>query len=312
MKLRQISPGNSETSIGLDGLEGGCSILQDAEFYAKGGDLDRKETETDAQGGDTITRALNAANTATTKTPTYSNFTKKIVSRTISVDNVVGQRGGDMVEELAKSSKIELRKVGYRLQNMFINGDSGSVVTDFDGFANLVDASKVLSGDNLGVLMPVGGDSVRDVQQIAIERFLQAAAFCRAFFQGRKHVYMNPQLHVRLVTVAKSLGYYQAIQELGVTIDTIGGDIILRSLGLDEDGAAFLPFTETPNGGNSSSMYFVGWGDGEGVTCLTSAGLVGEYKPGSNALGYNQYDLDMVLGVQNKHALVQSPGWKLS
>ena len=312
MNLRQVSPGDPVSSIGLDGLFEGCSILQDAQFYAKGGDLDRLENPTDAIGSDTITRALNAANTPTTKTPHYGNLTKKIVSRTISVDNIVGQRVGDMVAELGKNSRTEMRQVGYRLQNMFLNGDDGAVVTDFDGFANLVDASKVLAGDLLGMIVPVGGDVVMDLQQTAVERLLSVAAFCRAFFQKRITAYMNPLLHIRWVTVAKKLGFYLPIQEIGETIDTIRGDIVLRSVGLDEDGDAFLPFTETPNGGNSSSIWLVGWGEGEGVTCLTSAGLVGEYKPGANIFGYNQYDLDMTLGVQDKNALVQSPGWKLS
>lgn len=311
MNLRQLSAGDPVTAIGLQGLFERCPILEDAQFYQVGGDLDRLEKTVAAGGSDTITRALNTENTPISKTPAYANITKYIVSRTIKIDNIVAQRGRDMTQELADKSLTEMRLVGSRLQRMFVKGDSGSVTTDFDGFENIVDASCVLSGDQLGKLVPVGGDAVAGGQQEAVERLLSNAAYCKAFYQGKVWAYMNSLLAIRITSVAKKLGYYSQIQVMGQLVDAIG-DIIIRPLGMDEDGTHFLPFTETPNGGNSSSIWFVGWGEKSGVTCPTSAGLVGEYKAGDNIFGFNQYDLDMGMGVQDKNALVQSPGWKLT
>jgi hypothetical protein len=309
MKLRQASPADPVSAIGLMGLEEGAPILEDAEFYAKGGDQDRLEKEVDATGGTTITRALNAANTAITYTPDYTTLTKKIISRTIGVDDIVQQRGMDAQSELAKRDRREMRRAGRLLQNIFFNGDSGSVATDFDGFANLVDATRILSN---GKVMPVGGDDVKDVQQEAIEQLIVDAEYCRAISGARLHAYMNPLLKIRLVTVAKNLGFYQSIQEAGKTFDTLLGDIILRSAGRDYNMAYLLPFTEAYVGANSSSIYFVAWGQEEGVTCLTSAGLVGKNDPAQNIFGEDTYNLDMTIGVTDVNALVRSTGWRLA
>ena len=311
MLLRQISPSDPVTNLGLDAADQGAPILRDAEFRSKPGDLERKETAQDAAGGTTITRELNTDNTPITYTPAYRNVTKKIVSRDIKVDKVVEQRSDDPMTRLADRTVIEMRKVFRLFQVMCITGDSAGVATDFDGFENLITYGRTVTG---GVVVPVGGDAVADLQQIAIEKLLEHAENVRFFRpDGLVHAYMNGQLKVRWLTVAKKLGYYSQIQrpDSGAIDEIIGDRIIIRSAGLNYDGASYLlPFTEADN---SSSVWFVAWDEeGEGVHLLTSAGLVGEYNGRVGNFYQNNFNMDASIGVRDSNSLVRSTGWKLS
>ena len=313
MKLRQISQGDDVTTLGLNGMERGAAILIDVECRANPGDLERKETKQGAAGGSTITRLINTDNTAIQYTPAYRNVTKMIVSRDIKVDKVVEGRSENPVSVLADRTEEEMFYVGQLFQAMCFIGDSGSVATDFDGLENLISYGRSLDAD---IVLPVGGDDVRDLQQLAIEKLLEHAENVITFQpDGLVHAYVNGQLKVRILTLAKTLGYLREVQKPDVSyVDQIIGEkIIIRSAGLDSGGSYLLPFSESYNGGNSSSFWFVAWDEnGTGVHLLTSQGLVGEYAGLVGNFWQNNFNMDAVLGVRNSNALVRSRGWKLS
>jgi hypothetical protein len=161
--------------------------------------------------------------------------------------------------------------------------------------------------------VPVGGDSVKSIQQEAIEKLLEEAEWVQTYaLNGTIHAYMNGVLKVRLLTIAKNLGYLSQVQRPdGGAVDNIIGDkIIIRSAGLDYLGAYLLPFTETDN---SSSIYFVAWDEnGTGVHLLTSVGMLGEYNGRVGNFYQNNFNLDAVLACRHTKSLIRSTGWKLA
>ena len=89
------------------------------------------------------------------------------------------------------------------------------------------------------------------------------------------------------------------------------GDVALKSAGRKRDGSYFLPFTESTNGGASSSIWAVKWGEGENLTAVTSVGVKGNYTGQSGNYLINNVNMDMVLHLQDYKALWRSKGWTL-
>lgn len=301
MLLNQISPNDPATRVALEGLMSACPILQDAQFYTKSGAADSLKRARRATEKTKITRSLNESNTATGPTPIYDPVTKKIVSFDAKVDVTLEDRNEDPEAELAVQTRLEGEEAGYVLQEMFFTGDAAGDAEDFDGMANLVSADYIKTD---GALLPVGGDAVKSAQQVAMERLRQHVATVRG---GATHMYMNEWLKVRLVTVAKNLGFYDNIQNLDGLIERVGG-VIIRGAGYDRDGAPLLPFTED---GATSSIWLVRWSERKDLTCLTSVGLKARYAGQIGNHLINNVNMDCVLHLQNPAALVQSSGWKL-
>jgi hypothetical protein len=299
MLITQISPNDPATRVALEGLMSSCPILQDAQFYTKSGAADSLKRARRASEMEKITRSLGDDNTATGPTPTYDPVTKKIVSFDAKVDVTLEDRNEDPEAELAVQTRLEAEEAGYVLQPMFFSGDTGADAEDFDGMENLVSEDYIKDD---GLVVPVGGDSVADLQQLSIEKLRQHIATVRG---GATHMYMNEFLKVRWITVAKKLGYYDSIQTLDGVIERIGG-VIVRGAGYDRSGDPLLPFTE-----GSSSIWLVRWGDRKDLTCLTSVGVKARYAGQIGNHLINNVNFDCVLHLQNPAALVQSSGWKL-
>jgi hypothetical protein len=302
MLLKDISANDPVTALALRGLLETCPILNEAQFVLKSGPAASIKRAREGATATLITRAINTSNTATPPTPAYDTATKKIVSFDSKVDVIIEDRNEDPETELATQTYLDARENGFPLQALILVGDSGSVATDFDGMAELVDATKILAAD---MSLVVGGDSVRGVQAEAIEKLLQHVT---AVTFGASDMYMNEFLKTRLALVGKNLGLYNTIQEFGVTVERIG-PVRIHGAGYDKSGDPLLPFTES---GNTSSIYMVRWGEGVDLTCITSAGVKGRYAGQIGNFLLNNINLDMVMHLQNKAALVKSTGWKLS
>jgi len=301
--LREISDSAPESLLALRGLEETAPILQDAQFYAQPGSAARIKRARTGTVVAKVTRSLNEANTATPPTPNYDTPAKSIVSFDASVDVLLEDRNEDIEAELAHQTYLEAREAGWVLQTLFFEGNQAGDAEDFDGFRQIVDVSWILNG---GSAVPVGGDAQKEQQQIALETFKQHARRVRG---GVPIAYMNDDLLVRWITVAKNLGYYrQSKDALGDEIELIG-NIVVKGAGQKQDGSQNLPFTET---GNTSSIFFVRWGVRVDTTCLTSVGVKGRYAGQSGNLITNNVNLDCVLHLQDLTALVQSQGWSLS
>lgn len=305
MKIWEISDGDAVTQLAIKGFTQSCPLLADVEFITKTGAAALIKRAREASEKTLITRSLNSDNTATGPTPTYDTATKRIVSFDAKVDTILEDRNEDPETELAHQTYLEAKEAGYELNDLIINGDNSSVATDFDGWVNLVQTAQT---DTAGVAAPVGwGDTIVAQKELFIEAIYQFIAK-----SGANALYMNNTLRVRALTVAKSLGYYQQSKDdLGNLVDTIGG-VAIKSAGRKRDGSYFLPFTETANGGSSTSIWGVKWGEGEDLTAITSVGVKGRYVGQVGNYLTNSVNMDMVMHLQDHKALWRSQGWKLS
>ena len=303
MLLRQMSPSDPVSLLALTGLEETCPILADAQFYARGGSADRVKHAREGTAKTKITRSINEDNTATPPTPAYDTPAKKIVSYDATADVILEDRNEDPEAELAHQTYLESVEAGWELQQLMFEGDVAGDAEDFDGMRNLVNASWIFTD---GVLVPVGGDSVLEAQQLAVEKFLQHSARVRG---GAQFAYMNEYLKIRWLTVAKNLGYYRSSKdELGNFIEQIG-NVVIRGAGYAKAGTPLLPFSET---GSSSSIFFARWGERRNLTLLTSVGVKGRYSGQSGNQIINNINLDATMLLQDDTALVQSKGWTLA
>lgn len=309
MLLRAISPNDPVTALVLQGLEKTAPILQDIQFYSKSGSADSVKRKREGSTTD-IFRAINTSNSPTPPTNTYDAVTKKIVSFDAKVDVVLEDRNEDLEAELAFQTRAEAESAGYVLQEKIFEGDVDDDATEFNGLRELVNASWIKEIATDGIELSLGNDNASVTnQQLAIEALLRHFAIVRG---GASHAYMNEYLKIRLLTIAKNLGYYRMSKdELGNMIETIGNTII-RGAGYKEDGTVLLPFDETVGGNTDcSSMFLVRWGERVDLTALTSVGVKARYAGQTGNFITNNVNLDMALHIQNLAALVQVKGWRL-
>lgn len=306
-RIRQVSPGDPLSSAAIQAMAEVAPILEDIEFYTMSGTSDTIYEDFDASAKAKITRSLNADNTPTAPTPVPQTLTKKIVSFDAKVDVVYEDRGYDIPTARVRQLQREARQAGFRFNYLMFEGDSASDAEDFDGLRKI---AKTAYKNSNGVLVPVGsGDAVMQSMQISVEALLKEAKRLRAL---NPIAYMNESLKARWVTVGKQLGYYRnSIDQFGQEIERIG-NVILKGAGYAADGSEILPFTETINGGNSSSIFFVEWAEADKVTALTSVG----FKAQDNGKVGSHYvincNMDMSLGIRVPWSLVISQGWKLT
>lgn len=309
--LREISPSDPLTQLVLEGLEFSAPILRDIQFYARSGSSDLVKTAREAETPASIFRSLNESNTATGASPNYDTIAKKIVSYDAKVDVILEDRNEDVETELAHQTRLKANEAGWILQEKVFEGDSGSDAEEFDGLRTLVSPSWVLETDTNGIVLLLGNsDAAVEAQQVAIEKLLQLFSQVRG---GASHAYMNEDLKVRWLTIAKNLGYYrQSKDEIGNTIEQIG-DVIIRGAGRAKNGTALLPFDETVGAAsNCSSIFAVRWGERINMTALTSVGVKARFAGQSGNFVINNVNLDMALVAQDATALVQSKGWRLT
>lgn len=308
MLLSQISPSDPVTRAALDGILETCPILADVQFYSRTGPADSVKEAPESTDTETF-RGLNEDNNPTPGARNYLPYGKKIVSFDAKVDVILEDRNEDPATELAIQTRLEGRERGYVLQEAFFEGDSANESDEFDGIRNMVHASNIFTPDANVTLALGNSDAHRQAQQIAYEEFQKGV---RSIKGGATHVYMNGLHKIRWLTIAKELGYYRMSKdELGNTIDMIG-NVIVRDAGVKTNGTDILPNTETVNAeSNTSSYFFVRWGERVDLSVLTSRGLVGRYAGQIGNFYINNVNMDAVMVRQNKHAIKQMKGWQL-
>jgi len=307
-KINTLSASDPVTKQALAGLQETAPILQDIEFYTKSGPADSIKKSREGAEKSKITRSLNEDNTATPPTPVYEPVAKKIISFDAKVDRILEDRNEDAASELATQTFLEAKEAGWALQSLCFNGDVGADAENFDGLDELVVAGQIRNTDTNGIQIPVGGDAVKGAQQVAIETMLKHAAMVRG---GATHMYMNEFLKIRWLTVAKSLGYYSAIDTPDGKVEKIA-DVIVRGAGYNKDGSLILPQSETVgSNADCSSIFFARWAEKSDLSALTSVGLKATYAGQVGNFYVNNVNMDMVLTLQNDTALMKSMGWRL-
>lgn len=310
MNIRNASPSDPISQVALEGMLLHAPVLEDIEFYIKPGASDLRKQKRDGSTSQ-IFRALNANNSATPPDISYETVPKKLVSFDASVDVANEDRNEDVHEELAAQTRSEAISAGFIFQEKYFEADPASDEKEFSGLRALVHSDSILLAGENGLEIPLGNtDAKLSAQQRAVERLLQHIATVRG---GATHAYMNESLKTRLLTVAKALNYYRNSQdELGNSIDMIN-NVIIRGAGYKESGAALLPFNEAVgNSADCSSIFLVRHGERVDLSAVTSAGVKGRFAGQFGNLITNNINLDMALSIDNKYAIVQSKGWRLS
>ncbi len=308
MLLNQISPADEYSQMALRGFLSSAPILKDMEFYSRTGPADSVKDKPTAGEKTKITRSLNEDNSPTAGSRTYSPVTKKIISYDAKVDKILEQRNEDVTQEIMQQLEMESEEAGYVFQDMVFNGDDGTDSEDFDGMLNLV--SEVKTFETNGIPLPVGNsDENRAAQQKAIEYILKGFA---SIVGGATHAYLNEYLKIRILTIAKALGYYRMSKdELGNEVDRIGQTII-RGAGYDRDGNPLLPFTETCGTNTKTSPILTcRWAERKDLTALTSKGLMAEFAGKVGNFYTVNVNMDAVMHLQNAKALTKIKGFAL-
>lgn len=310
MLITQLSSKDPLTKIVNEGLIKNAPFLHDAQFYSKGGSADniRKSGKGNIVG---IFRSLNENNAATAPDPVYEPVAKKIISFDSKVDVMLEDRNEDPEKELAVQTRLDAESAGFILQEKFFEGNPDTDSDEFEGIRTLVDESNIKNVAANGLVLPLGSsDAKLTAQQQAVEELLKLFATVRG---GATHAYMNEFLKIRLLSIAKNLGYYRLEKDaLGASIEKIG-DVIIRGAGYKSNGTPLLPFDETIGSATEkcSSIFAVRWGERVDLTALTSVGVKARYSGQNGNFLINNVNLDMALVLQNDSALVQSRGWRL-
>lgn len=315
MLLRAISPSDPISAIAVSQFEQFAPVTRDIQFYTKPGAADLlKDKRTGATTS--LFRSINEDLSPTKPTNTYTTVAKKIVSFEATVDVVLEDRNEDVNTELAEQSRLEAIDAAYLFQEAFFEGDDDVNAESFNGIRELVNASYLKDTADFdstltnGLVLALGNsDANVTLQQKAIEIIQQFFATIRG---GASHAYMPESLKIRLLTIAKNLGYYrQSKDELGNTIEFIN-DVAIRGAGYKKDGTMLLPFSETLGESNvCTSIFAVRWGERSDLTSLTSVGLKGRYTGQVGNQYVNNFNLDMAFALANVTALSQLKGFRL-
>lgn len=150
MKLRQISSGDDliQGLIGTEmtdeeegrGMLRYAKLIRYLEFYNMGaGNADDPRRASTSSGGKT--RALDAEWIDNKAAIDYGRVSLKIVGDKIRVDRAHERRGGDVPSLRVREALSVAEDVGKKLQNLFFNGNSSLVATEFDGVATVINAA---------------------------------------------------------------------------------------------------------------------------------------------------------------------------
>lgn len=310
--LRAISPNDPISTRAIDGLEETAPILQDAEFYTRGGPGDKVKKAGDSDDTE-LFRGLNEPNNPTPRDVNYDEPAKALLSYDATADVALEDRNESPEEELADQTYLESRNRGYILQEKFFEADSAKNGQEFDGLRVRVPSRNVVRPDSK-IVLPLGGDSKKAAQMAAMVAIMD---FIDRIPGGASHLYVNVRIRTRLLVVAKNLGFYsQGKDELGNTVDRIG-DTIVRSAGRKKSGGTILPFDETYESAagdqiaGTSSMFACRWAERADLSALTSVGMRGRYAGQQGNLITNNMNMDASLLLQDDNALHEHKGLAL-
>lgn len=307
MNIREVSPNDPVSQLALEGLMVGAPILEDAEFYTRDGSADNlKQNRTGS--GTTLFRSVNENNVAVPPTNTYLPLAKKIASFDSKVDVILEDRNEDPEAELATQTRLDAEAHGYLLQEAFFTADEGANAEAFNGLQTLVQPAQIVTPES-ALVLELGGDSVKQSQQVVIEQILNMAARIPGGSNAPVHVYMPGFFLTRFTAVAKALGYYrEVLDDMGNRVERVGR-LVLREAGHKADGSMLLPFNQTLGANTTtSSLYFVRWGERTGVTVLTSVGVKGRYAGQVGNFLINNVNLDIAIAEATPKSLWELRG----
>lgn len=216
-------------------------------------------------------RAINSAYTEDAGgNSTSKDFDYKVLGGTADVDTALIQREPDSDNDQALRGLREetlmkkVKALAFKMNDLFINGDSGSVATDPDGL-------KVLCGAGYGRETALGTNGVNVVaDDAAMLNFTQLLDEVISRTPGANAILLNATTKAVLNRIAKKFGYYNSlVGNFGEVVEYYGRCRLI-DIGTKADGTEIIPKTETQGSSNAAtSMYIVKLDENDGV-CLAS------------------------------------------
>lgn len=257
-------------------------------------------------------RAVNAAyteNAGGDSTP--KSFAYKIMGGTIDVDKALVEREGlDSVVDLRVQALYrKIKALKFFIHNLFVNGDSGSVATDFDGLIALIAGG---NGNNVSL----GTNGVNILASLTTKLdFLQLLDETIARIPGCNALLTNAKNKAILTRIARELGFYNTqVNQFGQVIEFYGR-VQMIDIGTKADGTEIITNTETQGSSSlSSSMYLLKADADTGLTFaspqnIESDEFVIDHGLVSGASVYrHMLDLQLTLAVQDKFSVTRVKG----
>lgn len=310
MRLREASVTNPVTNIILDEMEQSAPVLRDLEFYRATGSAPTVKQGREPGTGNVGFRSINEDQVSTGPTRVETARPKKIMGFEAKVDRVLEDRNEDVEGELEQETRLKAEEAGYLFQEKFFEGDSANDAEEFDGLRALVKAGKVVT-PAAPLVLSLGGDSVKGAQMHFMEEILR---FFARVPGGATHAYFNADLLIRMIIVAKALGYYrQSKDAIDSTLENdMIGETIVRSASRKYNGDPLLPFGETLGAANdTSSAFAVRHAERRHLTAVTSVGVNADYEGLRGKFHVNTMDLDMATVLQHDAAIWQLKGLRM-
>lgn len=219
-------------------------------------------------------RAVNAAYTEATGTFNQKTESLVILGGDADVDRFIQQTRSNVNDQRAEQDRLKIKAATYKIQDTFINGDTGVDANSFDGLKKRLTGTQVISG-------ATNGSNVVGATNAEIYAFfdLLDQVIYAVGPGGADVLYMNNLILQKIKGAARRIGVGVSsdVDDFGRTIDRYGG-VQMRDIGTKADGTLIIPQTETQGTSTfASSIYAVRWGQGPAdaaVTGLTNGGVM--------------------------------------
>lgn len=220
-------------------------------------------------------RAVNGSYSESTGTVNQKSETLAILGGDADVDRFIQKTRSNLNDQRATQTAMKVKAISYKFQDTFINGDTETDASSFDGLKKRLTGNQVIDAGTNG--LPVVGSSNADIHKF-LDKLDELLAAVPGINGTNGAIYANAKIirkiasalrHVSLDAVLmEDIAGKRAIQWNGIPI---------LDLGATAAGADILPLTETQGTANaSSSIYAVKFGADEGdqaVTGLTNGGV---------------------------------------
>ena len=223
-------------------------------------------------------RAVNASYTESTGTVNQKTEALVILGGDADVDSFIVKTRGNLNDQRAVQTRGKVKAAAYKYQDAFVNGDTAVDANSFDGLKKRLTGTQVIDTATNG--LPVLGNGGTDVQAF-LDKLDELIA---AVPGGPDALYLDAAIRAKLTSGLRRVNQYvraadepRAIAGLPGREVPVYNEIPLIDIGTKGDGTKIIPITETQGTAtDSSSIYAVKWGRGEGdqaVTGLTNGGV---------------------------------------
>ncbi len=240
------------------------------------------------------------------------SFPFAILGGHIDVDQALIQREGgvgQIVSLRAFKLRQKLDAMKYYVHNTIVNGDIGTVATDFNGF-------KALIADGNGNETALGTNGVNILaSETAMLDFMQTLDEIISRVPNANAIMCNANMKAIMARLARKFGFFNTlINDFGKTVEMYGRCRLI-DVGTTAAGAEIITNTETQGSSSlATSLYICAFNETTGITGaspqdVAADDMVIDHGLVSGGVAYRHtIDLQLTLAVQEKYSLHRVKG----